>query len=231
MNLLRHSAFPWSELSLFLICAMALITVRPTQFDKDMARGIARNTDVPIEHAAKILTWGADEHLLIAAAAIGWLLTRTSEERVRRLSTHLLVCSLSTAVLPHILKALIDQQRPDRRTIRGHWRGIPLSGKSLDAFPSGHALHIGALASAATLLAPKVRNLVWTTGTVLVGTRIVLLAHWFTDVLAGLGLGVAVERVIRCMTRPLPMRDAHSPPNRWKFPEHADPGVTLMLKR
>jgi len=182
---------------------MALITVRPTQLDKDITRGIARHTDVPIERTAEVLTWGADEHLLIAAATISWLLTRRSEQPLRRLSTHLLLCSLSSAVLPHILKAFIDQERPDRRTVRGHWRGVPFSGKSEDAFPSGHALHVGALASAATLLPPKIRNLFWAAGALLVGTRVILLAHWFTDVLAGLGLGVIVERLLRRMTKPM----------------------------
>jgi undecaprenyl-diphosphatase len=184
---------------------MARISIRPTQVDRDIARGIARHTDVPVEQAAKVLTWGADDHLLIAAAVVGWLLTRKSEEPVRRLSTHVLVCSLSAAILPHILKSFIDEERPDRRTIRGHWRGVPFSGKSADAFPSGHALHVGALASAATLMPPKARNLVWVTGAVLVATRVVLLAHWLTDVLAGLGLGVAVERALRWLTRPMPI--------------------------
>src|ERR1700746_4119345 len=41
--------------------------------------------------------------------------------------------------------------------------------------------------------------------TILVATRVVLLAQWLTDVLAGLGLGVAVERVIRCVTKPTPI--------------------------
>jgi membrane-associated phospholipid phosphatase len=182
---------------------MALITVRPTQLDKDIARGIARHADVPIERAAEVLTWGADEHRLIAAAMVGWLVTRKSEEPLRRLSTHFLLCSLSSAVLPHILKALIDQERPDRLTVSGHWRGVPFSGKSEDAFPSGHALHVGALASAATLLPPKIRNLFWAAGALLVGTRVILLAHWFTDVLAGLGLGVIVERLLRRMTKPM----------------------------
>ena len=184
---------------------MALITVWPTQLDKDIARGIARHADVPIERAAEVLTWGADEHLLIAAAMVGWLVTRKSEEPLRRLSTHFLLCSLSSAVLPHILKALIDQERPDRLTVSGHWRGVPFSGKSEDAFPSGHALHVGALASAATLLPPKIRNLFWAAGALLVGTRVILLAHWFTDVLAGLGLGVIVERLLRRMTKPMPI--------------------------
>ena len=46
---------------------------------------------------------GSDEGLLIAAATIGWLLTRKSGEPVRGLTTHLLACSLSNAILPHIL--------------------------------------------------------------------------------------------------------------------------------
>jgi membrane-associated phospholipid phosphatase len=191
---------------------MALITVRPTQLDKDIARGIARHTDVPVEESAEVLTWGADEHLLIAAATVGWLLTRRSEEPLRRLSTHFLVCSLSSAVLPHVLKAFIEQQRPDRRTVSGHWRGVPLSGKSEDAFPSGHALHVGALASAATLLPLKKRNWAWAVGALLVGTRVLLLAHWFTDVLAGLGLGVLLERLMRRMTKPMPI---HRRPRRF----------------
>jgi undecaprenyl-diphosphatase len=184
---------------------MAPISVRPTEFDKDVADVVARYTGPRIERGAEALTWGADEHVLIAAAAIAWFLTRKSEEPVRRLRTHIVACSLSVSILPHILKRFIDQERPDRRTIRGHWRGVPFSGKSSDAFPSGHALHVGAMTSAATLMPPKARNLIWAAGAILVGTRVVLMAHWFTDVLAGFGIGVAAERALRRLTRPMPI--------------------------
>jgi len=184
---------------------MALIDVRPTELDKRVADAVAGHTDPRTERAAEALTWGADEHVLIAAAALGFLLTRRSQEPVRRFAAHVLACSLSTAVLPHILKTFINQQRPDRRTLTGHWRGVPFSGKAEDAFPSGHALHVGALASAATLLPSRTRNLVWAVSGLLVATRVVLLAHWVTDVLAGLSLGVAVERAIRPFTRPVPV--------------------------
>ena len=69
--------------------------------------------------------------------------------------------------------------------------------KRLDAFPSGHAVHIGALASAATGLPPAQRNAVWAVGGAVVLTRIVLLAHWISDVVAGLAVGAAVERLLR----------------------------------
>jgi membrane-associated phospholipid phosphatase len=49
-------------------------------------------------------------------------------------------------------------------------------------------------------LSPANRNLVWSAGAALVATRIVLLAHWTTDVLAGLAMGATVERLLRLAT-------------------------------
>ena len=104
------------------------------------------------------------------------------------------------AALPHLLKRIFDQERPDRLTALGHLHGVPLSGKRLDAFPSGHAVHIGALASAATVLPPAQRNAIWAVGGGLVVTRIVLLAHWTSDVVAGLAVGAVIERLLRFVT-------------------------------
>jgi len=67
---------------------------------------------------------------------------------------------------------------------------------------------VGTLASAATLTPAKARNSVWTIGIILVATRVVLLAHWFTDVLAGLGFGIALERAMRWLTKPIPIDNA-----------------------
>jgi membrane-associated phospholipid phosphatase len=181
---------------------MALLTVQPTRLDESIAREVASHTDRRIERVAGMATWGADEHVLLGLAAVGWLLTRAAPKAERQLGNHFLLCTLTTAVLPHIMKRFIDQKRPDRLTVEGHLRGIPLSGKSEDAFPSGHALHVGALASAATLLPQPCRVAIWGVGAALVTTRIILLAHWFTDVAAGLALGVGIERGLRLVTKP-----------------------------
>ena len=158
---------------------MAIVTVPPTQLDIAVAKTIAAHTGPRIERIAQLLTWGADEHILCALAAGWWLFCRSKGAAKRHASDHILVTTLVASALPHILKGAFDQERPDRTTIRGHWRGIPFSGKRLDAFPSGHAVHIGALASAASVLPPKQRNLAWGLGGALALTRIVLLAHWF----------------------------------------------------
>ena len=179
---------------------MALMTVRPTAFDIAVANAIAANTGPRIEQAAKALTWGADEHVLMALAAGWWLYARNKDKQTRIASDHVLLTTIVASALPHLLKTLFDQERPDRLTVRGHWRGIPISGNRLDAFPSGHAVHVGALASAASVLPPRQRNAVWAVGLGLVLTRIVLLAHWASDVGVGLGVGVLTERILRYFT-------------------------------
>jgi undecaprenyl-diphosphatase len=179
---------------------MAAITVRPTRADVAIADAISAHTSPSTEHAAEFITWGADGHLLCALATGWWFYTRGKPADQRRAADHVLLTTLVASALPHILKRVFDQERPDRRTIRGHWRGVPFSGKRQDAFPSGHAVHIGALASAADRLPARQRNLVWAVGTGLVLTRVILLAHWASDVVAGLAVGALTERLLRYVT-------------------------------
>ena len=179
---------------------MALFRVRPTQADVEIAEAISDHTSPEVEQIAKILTWGADEHVICALAVGWWLYARHRSARHRIDSNHILLTAVAATLLPHLLKSIFDQKRPDREMVLAHLHGVPFSGKPLDAFPSGHAIHVGALASAATVLPPAKRNLVWSIGAGLVLTRIVLLAHWTSDVIAGLAIGTAVERLLRHWT-------------------------------
>jgi undecaprenyl-diphosphatase len=56
------------------------------------------------------------------------------------------------------------------------------------------------LASAASTLPRRQRDVVWLVGAGLVATRVLLLAHWTSDVVAGLAIGVAMERLLRRWT-------------------------------
>jgi len=150
-----------------------------------------------VEWPARVLTWAADEHVLGVIAGGLWLAARAGNERERRQTDHLVLSVVVTAILPHVLKRLIDQKRPDRCMVHGARRGIPRSGKPYDAFPSGHAMHVGAVASALSWAYPKSAPVAWALGGLVAATRIVILAHWTTDVLAGLAMGALVERCLR----------------------------------
>jgi membrane-associated phospholipid phosphatase len=178
----------------------APVTVRPTDADTAIARTIARNTRRAPEAVTRALTWGADERVLLVLAVAGWLASRGRSHALRRAGNHALLVTAAASLLPHALKAVFDQTRPDRRTVLGHLHGVSFSGKHDDAFPSGHALHMGALASAASTLPAGPRRAVQTVAVSLSLTRIMVLAHWASDVVAGFALGVILERLLRLWT-------------------------------
>jgi membrane-associated phospholipid phosphatase len=179
---------------------MALLKVNPTTPDVVVARTISRNTDRRTEVVARGLTWGADEKILLVLAAVGWVATRTKGEPLQRAADHALLVTVAASLLPHVMKSLFDQTRPDRKTVLGHVHGVSFSGKREDAFPSGHALHMGALASAAGTLPPGPRRAVRALAVGISLTRIVVLAHWASDVVAGFALGTVLERLLRLWT-------------------------------
>jgi undecaprenyl-diphosphatase len=179
---------------------MALFTMRPTRLDQLTADFVADHTNSTVEQAAGTLTWAGDEHVLSVLALGWWIYCRNKDAVARRRSDHILLTTVAAAILPHVIKKLVNQERPDRLTVYGHLHGVPLSGNKYDAFPSGHALHAGALASVATVLPPPQRNSVWAAVSVLVATRVVLLAHWTSDVAAGFAMGVVLERLMRLVT-------------------------------
>jgi hypothetical protein len=104
------------------------ITVRPTNVDIAVAREIARDTAPAPEEVARVLTWGADEKVLLVLAAAGWLASRGHGEGLRRAGNHAVLVAVAAALLPHGMKRLFDQTRPDRRTVLGHVHGISFSG-------------------------------------------------------------------------------------------------------
>jgi membrane-associated phospholipid phosphatase len=176
------------------------VTVRPTRADVSIARAIARDTKLFPEEIARAVTWGADEKVLLLLAAAGWIISRGGGEPLRRAGNHALLVTAVASLLPHGLKRLFNQVRPDRMTVLGHVHGISFSGKREDAFPSGHALHMGALASAAGTLPTAPRRSIRAVAVVLSLTRIVVLAHWASDVVAGFALGAILERFLRLFT-------------------------------
>jgi undecaprenyl-diphosphatase len=174
---------------------MALVTIGATRLDRTVASWGAKHARPDVQKALRVVTLAADEHVLLAATASLWLVSRGASADLRRKADYLAVNVVASAVLPHIIKRLVDQRRPDR-CIHGQRNGIGKSGNANDAFPSGHALHVGAVAAAVSRELPQARRTAWTVALLLGASRVLLLAHWATDVLAGLALGAGLEHSI-----------------------------------
>lgn len=175
--------------------------VEPTRLDRELASRLGRHASPGVEELAKFLTLVADERTLLGAAAIFWLLSQGMARRQRGRANYVALNVAVTALLPHLLKQVFSQIRPDRSMVHGRRRGIPRSGNARDAFPSGHAVHIGAVAAALARFFPRRRGLIWGIGGGFAATRVVLLAHWLSDVVAGLALGIASEALLWRLAR------------------------------
>ena len=90
------------------------VAVRPTRADKEIARVIARNATPRTEEVAEVLTWGADEHVLCVAAAVWWLYCHGKPASKRTASNHVLITTIAASILPHLMKRVFAQERPDR---------------------------------------------------------------------------------------------------------------------
>ncbi len=180
---------------------MSPLRIRPTPLDRTVARFVARKTTRRIERNTKLATRLASERVVYGAAFGVWLLTRFGDEREQREGNHVLASIAASAILQRALKQIISQERPDRVMLRRTSRkGVPRSGNAFDSFPSGHATNLGVLAPAMAEIWPRQQKWIWAGCLALAGTRVVLLAHWLSDVAAGLMLGCAIERIIRPMT-------------------------------
>jgi membrane-associated phospholipid phosphatase len=97
-----------------------------------------------------------------------------------------------------IVKRLIGRARPLVGGSVDPFLYLPLSWKvEYASFPSGHATDAFAAAAAIGALWPRTRPLMWTYAAIIAVSRVVLTAHFPSDVLAGAIVGVAGVILVR----------------------------------
>jgi undecaprenyl-diphosphatase len=171
--------------------------IAPTETDLAVGRFFARHADLPLERTANAASYGGDEHLVLILAAGLWCVSFGVREPQRRRLRHICAAAALAVAASHIVKRGFRQQRPDRLLIRTRRRrGIPYSGRTFDAVPSGHGVQAGALASAAAHVWPATARLAWAAALAVGTARVTLLAHWLTGVLAGMAIGFGLEQIL-----------------------------------
>jgi membrane-associated phospholipid phosphatase len=176
--------------------------LRPFESDLKIARACAHIATPTIERSLNFVSTLADERAMLVIAAAVWLASRYCKRGEDREEADTMLASVLVAgVMPDLFKFFVRRRRPDR-TIKGRRNGIPYSGDAWDSFPSGHAIHLGAMAPSAVRLSPKsLRQFVWPTVFVLASTRTLILAHYPSDVAAGLGIGLATNKAVKAALR------------------------------
>jgi undecaprenyl-diphosphatase len=195
--------------SLWLSAAgAALIIVLMVAFDRiEIQLMPARGT--PSLWPIRILTdFGKDEYVLsvlgvalviVALVAAGVYGTRRA--LLLGLGTRLQFLFLSVALsvfVAEILKYLIGRGRPFVGGQANPFNFVPFEGTGAYAsLPSGHAVTAFALAFAVSALWPRLRVFMFTYAIVIILTRLVLLAHHPSDVVAGALVGMVGAMAVR----------------------------------
>jgi len=103
---------------------------------------------------------------------------------LRREADQMLCSLLIAGVVPHLCKYRVDRERPNRALVRPFDTRVPRLGNALDSFPSGHAMHLSAIAGSARRLVPR---------------------RWWPTLIGALGALAAscCSRIIRAMLLPV----------------------------
>ncbi|MBV9955382.1 MAG: phosphatase PAP2 family protein [Pseudolabrys sp.] len=167
----------------------------PPKLDREIAQALQPLINRPAIATADIITRIGSERILLVIAAAAWAASRLQADRKRREAASHVLTSLATASLfDHLSKHVFARQRPFLSLPDRERRQVPVSKGPYDSFLSGHAVHVGALAAALSRIWPEWRAPIWIGSGALAATRLYLFAHWFTDVAAGLLVGVGIEK-------------------------------------
>ncbi len=140
------------------------------------------------------MIYGSGGLVIAAYIAQSIHLKRTLSAKMRtagRLSLYLFLTIGSASALVHLLKFLIGRARPELLIDYGAYSLTPFTGDNLfESFPSGHSAAIGSFCGAFAMLVPRLRPYLAGLALVIGISRVVVGAHYPSDVAAGLLIGL-----------------------------------------
>lgn len=109
---------------------------------------------------------------------------------ISHIAIYVFLSIAGSGLLANLIKRAIGRARPQLYEAQGILGHIPFAGSAkFESFPSGHSTTVAALLMAMALLAPPYRMLFLIMGLWLGFSRVIVAAHYPSDVIAGLSLG------------------------------------------
>jgi membrane-associated phospholipid phosphatase len=130
---------------------------------------------------------------VVIAGTAAWWKNRTRKGiralMYSNLAAYLFLSVALSGLSANIIKRIIGRARPIYFDDLGPFHFSAFSGSRFESFPSGHSTTIGALFMAFALLAPRYRIAFFLLAVFLGMTRVIVGAHYPSDVIAGLAYG------------------------------------------
>ena len=163
--------------------------------DEDAIRA---TSELRWEPATALLTllsaWWVKGPLLVCA---GWCTDLRCRRAIPLVALAATVSFFVASGLNWLIKGLVGRDRPPHSMDLDALVALPAS----PSFPSGHAMSAFAVAAAIAVLAPRTRGAVLGVAAAIAFSRVYLGVHFWIDVLAGAGLGIAVGVAVAVLAR------------------------------
>ncbi len=188
--------------SLWILAATAVLVVALVPFDpllSERAQGLPGGV---VAFNERITDFGTFRWMIYGSGflvILAYLIGRASADgstagRARtggRLSLYFFLTIGATSALVHLVKLIVGRARPELFAEYGAYSLTPFAYDDLySSFPSGHSAAVGAFFGAFSMLVPRLRPL-FLLGALAIGvSRVIVGAHYPSDVAAGLLLGL-----------------------------------------
>lgn len=188
--------------SLWILAATAVLVAVLVPFDpllSERARGlpgsvVAFNERITDFGTFRWMIYGSGFIVILAYVLYRVSTSETRREKARtggRLALYFFLTIGATSTLVHLIKLVVGRARPELFAEYGAYSLTPFAYDDLySSFPSGHSAAVGAFFGAFSMLAPRLRPL-FLMGALTIGvSRVIVGAHYPSDVAAGLLLGL-----------------------------------------
>ncbi|CAN7547495.1 lipid A 1-phosphatase LpxE [Neorhizobium sp. LjRoot104] len=184
----------------FALVTINLILIAFFLLDAPVGFYAAHTPNVLLPIGKAITDFGTSGWILFAAALLFFealavirlapgLKARFQAMLVSHVAAYIFVAVAGSGLLVNLVKRIIGRARPVLYEQWGFHGFNPFSGSRFESFPSGHATTVGAFLMALALLAPRYRLFFLIMSLWIGFSRVIVAAHYPSDVIAGLSFG------------------------------------------
>jgi membrane-associated phospholipid phosphatase len=181
---------------LTFIILIAFISFSYCYLDVRIAEYFHTLQHTPLVALASILTQLGEGVYYIVPSLLLYLFFRKRNTQYKKISLFILATTASSGILVNILKAIFGRFRP-KMYFSEHLYGFDWlhTSSSMVSFPSGHSATAMGAWLAFSLIIPKYRLLFLTIGVLITSTRMIVTAHYLSDIVMGSYIGIIVTLV------------------------------------
>ena len=126
------------------------------------------------------------------------LISVKNYSNLRNFSIFSFLYLLSTGVVTQVIKHIIGRIRPNHINLNDEiYFNFFSTNSEFHSFPSGHTSTIIAVTLILCLALPSLRYFLFITGLVIAISRVIVGAHYFTDIIAGALVSIIVYKILR----------------------------------